>query len=287
MQKKLPVNGSRCPIDSATLSNTDPLLKKNRVMRYRLSPVVNGAKIYGKIMLPAHASAINTVPGAVLCHGFGVDHDVMESAARLLVDKGIAAIVFDLRGHGASEGFLTGNIDEDVVEAWRLLAGLSEVDSSRMALIGHSLGALASVLAAGKVKPKAIVALSCPYEVEQRVINNRFYRAFPWYRCAVTLIGRLAIRFRKLKVRVDWEKFLKFWSQVKVSSALAELGGCNKLFVFSDSDMLTPYRKFSGLYENAPEPKQKMLARGFHATPVKAEILCFEWVGWVISALKA
>jgi esterase/lipase len=168
-----------------------------------------------------------------------------------------------------------------------LLESLPEVDSSRIALIGHSLGALASVLAAGKVKPKAIVALSCPYEVQQRLLNNHYYRAFPWFRWTVILIGRLAIRFRKLKVKVDWDKFLKFWSQVKLAPALAELGDCNKLFVFSDSDMLTPYRKFSGIYENAPGPKQKMLARGVHTTPIRAEILRFEWIGWVVSVLKA
>ena len=287
MQENLAVNDSGYTADNAMLPEAGPQLKQKREMRYRLSPVENGAKVYGKIMLPMHASATNTVPGAVLCHGFGGDHDVMQSSALLLADKGIATIVFDLRGHGSSEGFLTGNIDEEVIDAWRLIEGLPEVDSSRIALIGHSLGALASVLAAGKVKPKALVALSCPYEIEQRVINNPYYRAFPWYRWVVTLIGRLAIRSRRLKVRVDWEKFLQFWSQVKVSSALAELDGCNKLFVFSDSDMLTPYRKFSGLYENAPEPKQKMLARGIHTTPIRAEILRFEWIGWVVSVLKA
>ncbi len=287
MREKLAVNDPGCSADNAALADAAPQMKQKREMRYRLSHVVNGAKVYGKIMLPEHASATNTVPGAVLCHGLGVDQDVMESAARLLVDNGIATIVFDLHGHGASEGFLTGNIDEDVIDAWRLLVGLSEVDSSRIALIGHSLGALASILAAGKVKPKAVVALSCPYEVEQRIINNPYYRAFPWYRWAVTLIGRLAFHFSKLEVKVDWDKFLQFWSQVKVASALAELGDCNKLFVFSDRDILTPYKKFSGLYENAPGPKQKMLTRGVHSTPVRAEILCFEWVGWVVSALKA
>jgi hypothetical protein len=29
------------------------------------------------------------------------------------------------------------------------------------------------------------------------------------------------------------------------------------------------------------------LTRGSHSTPVEAEILRFEWVGWVVSALTA
>ena len=288
MRDNLHVNDCACRADNTAQKDTGPQLKQKREMRYRLSPVVNGTRVYGKIMLPAHASPASNVPGAVLCHGFGGNHDVMEASASLLVDKGIAAIIFDMHGHGTSEGLFSGNMDQQVIDAWRLLKSLPEVDNSRIALIGHSLGALASVMAAGKVKPKALVALSCPYEVQQRLLNNPCFRAFPWYRWAVTLIGRLAVRFRKLKVKVDWEKFLQFWSQVKLSPALAELGGCNKLFVFSDSDVLVPYREFSRFYENAPGPKQKMVVRGgVHTTPIRAEILRFEWIGWVISALSA
>ncbi len=288
MLGNLPVNERACRADNTAQAAAGPQPKQKREMRYRLSPAVNGTRVYGKITLPAHASPTNPVPGAVLCHGFGGNHDVMESSAALLAGKGIATIIFDMHGHGSSEGLFTGKIAEQVIDAWRLLEGLPEVDSSRIALIGHSLGALASVLAAGKVKPKALVALSCPYEVQQRLLNNSWYRAFGWYRWAVALIGRLAVRFRKLKIKVDWEEFLQFWSQVKLSPALAALGDCNKLFVFSDSDILVPYSGFTRFYENAPEPKQKMVVMGgVHTTPIRAEILRFEWIGWVISALRA
>ncbi len=149
-------------------------------MRYLLSPVASGIKVNGKIMLPAHASVSNPVPGAVLCHGFGADQNVMESSALLLVNKGIATIVFDLRGHGFSEGCLDGNFEADVIDAWRMLTNLPEVDSSRIALIGHSLGALASILAAKIVKPKAIVALSCPYEIKGMMLKELSHKAFPF-----------------------------------------------------------------------------------------------------------
>ncbi len=281
------VTDRACCADKASLADTGPQVTQKKEMRYRLSSVANGTKVYGKIMLPAHASAATTVPGAVLCHGFGGNHDVMAASAALLADKGIATIIFDMHGHGSSGGLLTGNIAEQVIGAWQLLEGLPQVDSSRIALIGHSLGALASVLAAGTVKPRALVALSCPFEVQQGLLDNPLFRAFPWYRWAVALIGRLAVRVRKLKVKVDWERFLHFWSQVKLSSALSELGDCHKLFVFSDSDILIPYKKFSRIYENAPEPKHKMVVRGVHTTPIRAEILRFEWIGWVISALGA
>jgi dipeptidyl aminopeptidase/acylaminoacyl peptidase len=89
----------------------------------------HGVKIYGKIIIPANASSSNPVPGAVLCHGIGADHKVMESSAMLLVGKGIATLLLDIRGHGKSEGTLDGYFYKDVVDAWTVLTSLPVVDS--------------------------------------------------------------------------------------------------------------------------------------------------------------
>jgi pimeloyl-ACP methyl ester carboxylesterase len=281
------MKGCENTIDNATSTHDEKKFVEMKEMRYLLSPVPSGTRVNGKIMLPANASASHPVPGAVLCHGFGANQNVMESGALLLVNKGIATIVFDLRGHGSSEGYLDGNFNEDVINAWRLLTSIPEVDSSRIALIGHSLGALASILAAKTVKPKVIVALSCPYDIKGTVLNNPSNKVFPLVRWAVTLVWRFATLLKGLKVKVNWKKFLETWSHIQLSSALAELDECNKLFIFSEDDMLTPYKRFAQIYEKAPEPKEKMLTGGSHSTPIEAEILRFEWVGWVVSALNA
>ena len=253
-------------------------------------PVVfgnNGVELHGMVMLPDNASASNPVPGAVLCHGFGGDRSVMEPGALLLVNKGIATIIFDLRGHGSSKGSLDGTFYEDVVDAWQILTGLPEVDNSRIALIGHSLGAFSTILAAQKIKkPKAIVALSCPREIGSMMLKYTPRRAMFLIRATFTVVIRLTLLFRGLKVRVDWNRFLESWPQLKLSSALAELGECAKLFVFCASDPLTSYERFVPIYDSTPGLKQKMLARGYHTTPVRAEILRFEWVGWAVSELN-
>ena len=83
-------------------------------------PVVfesHGLQLKGKIILPKQASANEPVPGAVLCHGFGAAYRVMEPAARMMADQGIASLIFDFRGHGASEGAMDGKMAEDVVDA--------------------------------------------------------------------------------------------------------------------------------------------------------------------------
>jgi pimeloyl-ACP methyl ester carboxylesterase len=252
-------------------------------------PVVfgnHGVELHGTIMLPDNAGESGPVPAAVLCHGLGGSRKVMKPGAELLVNKGIAAIVFDLRGHGSSKGLLDGAFVEDVIDAWQTLTALPEVDSSRVALIGHSLGAFSSILAAHRIpKPRALVALSCPYEIGGvllKYIPRPMFFLIWW---AFAFIVKLVLMFRGVTARVDWQKFLESWPHLRLSSALEGLEECAKLFVFCAGDPLTSFQKFVPIYESAPGLKQKMLARGYHTTPVRAEFLRFEWVGWAVSRL--
>ena len=193
----------------------------------------HGLKLHGKIILPKKASTANPVPGAVLCHGFGADQRVMESSALLLVKNGIATIVFDMRGHGFSEGNLDGNFYEDVVDAWHTLTETPQVDSSHIALIGHSLGAISSILATRKIKkPTAIVALSCPSEIDTAISREPSRLTFSFARKFATLIGKLVILFGHMKVKVEWKTFLESFTKIKLSPVLAELDECaNFLFL--------------------------------------------------------
>lgn len=246
----------------------------------------NGIKLHGKLIMPISASNQNPVPGAILCHGFGADHKIMESNALLMVNKGIACFLFDIRGHGKSEGHLDGKFYEDMVDAWKVMVALPEVDNSRIALIGHSLGAFSVILASSRIdKPKAIVALACPFEVDSNGVRNPKYRIFPLARWFISLIGKFTIRCFGLKARVDWTNFLTSWTQIKLSSSLQQMDGCSKLFVFSEKDPISPFHKFKKLYEMAPGPKQKMVTRGSHVTAVEAELIRYEWIGWTVAAL--
>ena len=100
------------------------------------------------------------------------------------------------------------------------------------------------------------------------------------------MVGKVVVRIFKLKVRMNWNHFLESFTRMKLSSALAELDECSKLFVFSSEDPLSSFKKFMHLYEKAPGPKQKMLTRGTHVTPLQAEIIRFEWIGWTVAALR-
>ena len=265
----------------------------------------HGLKLKGKILLPRAATASEPVPGAVLCHGFGAAHRVMEQSARIMADHGIATLIFDFRGHGASEGAIDGKMAEDVIDAWNFLSQLPEIDSTRMGLVGHSLGAMSAILAAGKVKaPRALVALACPPEAGDQlsteesgnigrwgrdsnpIVEYPKHGAFPWLKGIAALICRVWMYLACFNVKVDWQKFLEAFPKINMSEVLQKLEDCSKLFVFCEGDKVTPYQKYVPVYEAACQPKALILAKGgFHTTPLLRGNLRSQWTSWVAKTL--
>ena len=281
---------------------------KEKAAEIKEFPIVfgsHGLKLKGKILLPKNSSADEPVPGAVLCHGFGAGHRAMEPGARTMAAQGIATLIFDFRGHGSSEGAADGKMAEDVVDAWSLLSQLPEVDSNRMGLVGHSLGAMSIIMAAERVSnPRALVALACPPEVDSQLLadepNNigRWgqntnavaeypkHGSFPWLKGVAALMCRAWMYLGRFKVRVDWQKFSEAFPQMRMSEILQKLEDCSKLFVFCEGDKVTPYQKSAFVYEAACQPKELLLAKGgFHTTPLLRGNLRSQWTSWTVRTL--
>jgi alpha/beta superfamily hydrolase len=88
-------------------------------------------------------------PGVVICHphplyGGDMHNNVTTSVARALVDRGMAALLFNFRGAGRSEGsFDDGRGEtEDALAALSFLAGLKEVNPLQIGIIGYSYGGM-------------------------------------------------------------------------------------------------------------------------------------------------
>jgi dienelactone hydrolase len=90
-------------------------------------------------------------PAVVLAHGFASDHILLSGLARRLAQNGYAVLAIDLRGHGANRNPIPdgrGRPDwlfQDLSAAVEYLRGSPYVDGSRIALIGHSMGAFAAL----------------------------------------------------------------------------------------------------------------------------------------------
>ncbi len=116
----------------------------------------------GALHLPVSSPA----PGVVICHphpqyGGDMENNVVMAACNALVDRGVAALRFNFRGVGGSDGaFDQGNGErDDVRAALKQLVALPEVDEKRRGLIGYSFGAMvAAEVASGALRALALVS---------------------------------------------------------------------------------------------------------------------------------
>jgi alpha/beta superfamily hydrolase len=111
-----------------------------------------GLALEGVLHLPAAVPA----PAIVVCHphpqyGGDMHNNVVVALCERMCARDIAALRFNTRGTGRSEGaFDNGNGErDDVAAGLTYLASLSEVDGTRIGLAGYSFGALIAAEAAG------------------------------------------------------------------------------------------------------------------------------------------
>jgi uncharacterized protein len=104
-----------------------------------------------------------TAPGGVVTiHGAGSCKENHHDFARAVLGAGLAAVAFDQRGHGDSDGPMDGRAIDDVVSIADLLR--SRIDApgqDRIALRGSSMGGYLALVSAAAAGARAVVAI-CP-----------------------------------------------------------------------------------------------------------------------------
>jgi pimeloyl-ACP methyl ester carboxylesterase len=93
--------------------------------------------------------------GVVVLHGAGSCKENHFDFARALRAAGLAAVAFDQRGHGESEGALGAGVLDDVATIAQLLP------PGPVALRGSSMGGFVALMAAARMDVAALVAI-CP-----------------------------------------------------------------------------------------------------------------------------
>jgi alpha-beta hydrolase superfamily lysophospholipase len=110
------------------------------------------------LWLPSGSRALG---GVVILHGAGSSKESHHDFARAAIASDLAAVCFDQRGHGESEGRLDGRVAQDVRTMVDLLRDRIGDRGAPVALRGSSMGGYVALAAAALVGAAAVVAI-CP-----------------------------------------------------------------------------------------------------------------------------
>ena len=182
--------------------------------------------------------------GVVICHGAGSAKESHFDYGRAARAIGIAALAYDARGHGRSEGALGPNAWDDALlmcEVLRSSAGVAEV-----ALRGSSMGGFTAIGAASRSNGAiAAVAAICPATPDGLLRGLRQ--------------GRLE------GFTADREAIEPWLETVSIHDAAAALAPETALLLMhAKGDEQVPYTVSEELYAAAGEPKRLLLVPGGH-----------------------
>jgi dipeptidyl aminopeptidase/acylaminoacyl peptidase len=134
-----------------------------------------GQQLAAWLALPQGANAAQPAPVVVAVHGWGANGSTLAPMVEPLVRAGIAVVLFDAASHGDSSAEAFSSLPrfaEDLAAVLDVLRGHPAIDTGRVALLGHSVGAAAVLLhTARQGGVRAVVSLSAfaqPREVMER-----------------------------------------------------------------------------------------------------------------------
>lgn len=180
--------------------------------------------------------------GIVILHGAGSAKESHFDFARAARAFGYAAIAFDARGHGESEGLFGPSAFADAISICELLSG----QVPAVALRGSSMGGFCALHAAAEWgRARAVVAI-CPAR-EQLLLRG-------------IRSGRLT---EFALDRAAAEPWLESLDSLGAAARLGEHGSA-LLLLHAEGDEQVPYASSQELYEAAAEPKRLLLLPGGH-----------------------
>jgi alpha-beta hydrolase superfamily lysophospholipase len=189
--------------------------------------------------------------GVVICHGAGSAKESHFDFARTARDRGLAALAYDARGHGRSEGALGPGLAGDALA----MCDLMREHAPAVALRGSSLGGFTAIMAAAASNGSvgAVVAL-CPAPGDLLARSLRSERP-------------------EIEFRADAERLEPWLGSVSLTDAAASLGPRTALLLMHASgDEQVPYTVSEELYAAAAEPKRLLVVPGGHHRSLQHDV---------------
>ena len=137
--------------------------------------------VYAYAGTRAHDAALRTV---VFVHGAANDHSVWALQSRYFAHHGFNVLAVDLPGHGRSDGAALGSVD--AIADW-IPRVLDAAKIDRAAVVGHSMGSLATLACAARyperVRKIALIGPAVPMPVSDALLaaaKEDDHVAFEW-----------------------------------------------------------------------------------------------------------
>lgn len=229
-----------------------------------------GPRLAGLLYLPDHEEFVPPYPAVVVCHGLGSRKERHAEFAGCLSQRGFAALVMDLRGHGESQGELDGNEVDDFAAAVDYLKGRPEIDPDRLAVRGSSLGGHYAIQAGAALPALRAVVAVCP------ATGAGLWEA---------LVERGAPRVIEgdgLYARLKMPDYLDYLRRSDVFGAVARVSPRALFLIHTKGDETIPYQISEKLHACAGEPKRLLLLEGgSHTSAQHDEVVHSKVVEWL------
>jgi alpha-beta hydrolase superfamily lysophospholipase len=180
--------------------------------------------------------------GIVISHGAGSAKESHFDFGRAVRGAGMAALAFDARGHGHSQGEFGPTAFADVLE----MADVLREHTPNIALRGSSMGGFQALHAAAIANPPVVAVVAiCPAPEDMLLRGVRS--------------GRLT------EFRMDRAQLESWLQTLDIRKAVASLAGRTALmFMHAEGDEQVPYTVSEELYATAGDPKRLLIVPGGH-----------------------
>jgi alpha-beta hydrolase superfamily lysophospholipase len=142
----------------AIAPHATPIPPSNETQRLGVVVLEDGIVLSGRLFGPANE------PVVILAHMRPNDQTAWFSFAEELSEQGFAALTFDFRGYGESEGSEDfGTLDEDLRA---VISYMRDRGRTQIYLVGASMGGTTSLVVAAQEQVNGVVAISPPSQFE-------------------------------------------------------------------------------------------------------------------------
>jgi alpha-beta hydrolase superfamily lysophospholipase len=184
----------------------------------------------------------------VVVHGAGSRKENHADFARLAAGSGWAALSYDQRGHGKSEGEMGPQAIGDAAAMARLLASQEGVDPGRVCARGSSMGGFVAIHATAISDAIAGAIAICP--AGERMLLR-------------------GLRAGRLEMRADIVALEPWLEEHDLRDAVELIGAKPLILLHAGGDDRIPADWSAELYEHAAEPRKLIIAPGGHHRSVQ------------------